>query len=125
MHKRPTSVSVIAWILIVMAGISLISTTVVINTPEMHRIMAKSSTPIPVQYAMSYIGLLITMVSGIAMLKGMNWARYVYVIWGVFGFIVGMVTSPMKVAMIPGVIMFLACAFFLFRPKATAFFYLG
>jgi len=122
MTKRPTSITVISWILIVTGGISLITTTAMINNPAVQDMMAKNPIPIPVQYAMSYIGLLVMIVSGVAMLKGMNWARYLYVIWNLVGFVIGIATSPMKAAMIPSLVVFLVIAFFLFRPKATAFF---
>ena len=122
MKKRPTSISVIAWIYIVLGGISLITTTLMINNPMARDLMSKSPIPIPVQYALSYVGLLIMIVSGVAMLKGCNWARFLYVIWSIIGFLVGFTTSPMKAAMIPGFVVFLVVAFFLFRPKANAFF---
>jgi hypothetical protein len=122
MKKRPTSISVIAWILIVMGGISLITTSLMINNPMARDLMSKSPIPIPAQYAINYVGLLIMIVSGAAMLKGCNWARFLYVIWSIIGFLVGITTSPMKAAMIPGFVVFLIVAFFLFRPKANAFF---
>ena len=95
MMKRPTSVNVIAWILIVTSGISLISSTVSLNNPMAKELMAKSLMPIPLQYVMLYVGLLITIVAGIAMLKGQNWARFLYVVWSAIGFVIGIVTSPM------------------------------
>ena len=122
MTKRPTSITVISWILIVTGGISLITTTAMINNPAVQDMMAKNPIPIPVQYAMSYVGLLVTILSAVAMLKGANWARYLYVIWNVVGGGIGFATSPMKAAMIPSLVVFLVIAFFLFRPKATAFF---
>jgi hypothetical protein len=122
MNKRPTSITVISWILIVIGAISLITTTSMINNPAVQEMMAKSPIPIPIQYAMSYAGLLVMIISGIAMLKGMNWARLLYVIWSLVGFVIGIATSPMRAAMIPGLVVFLVVAFFLFRPKATAFF---
>ena len=122
MKKRPTSITVIAWILIAMGGISLITSTFMINSPVARDLMSKSLIPIPIQYVMSYIGLLIMIVSGVAMLKGCNWARFLYVIWSIIGFVVGIATSPMKAAMIPSLVVFAVIAFFLFRPKASAFF---
>lgn len=122
MKTRPTSITVISWFLIVIGGISLILTTVMINNPEALALMEKNPIPIPLQYVMSYAGLLVMVISGIAMLKGKNWARLLYVIWSVVGFAIGIATSPMKAAMIPGLIVFLVVAFFLFRPKASAFF---
>ena len=122
MKKRPTSITVIAWILIIMGGISLISSAVMINNPMARDLMRKSPIPIPFQYAMSFVGILIMIISGIAILKGQNWARFLYVVWSLFGFVIGIATSPMKAAMIPGLIVFLIAAFFLFRPKANEFF---
>ncbi|MBK1859440.1 hypothetical protein [Cerasicoccus arenae] len=95
-----------------------------INNPMVRDLMAKSPIPIPIQYAISYAGLLVMIVSGIAMLKGKNWARYLYVIWSLAGSVMGIATSPMRTAMIPGVVLFMVFAFFLFRPKATSFFLL-
>lgn len=122
MKKRPTSITVIAWILIVMSGISLITSTISLNNPMAKELMSRSLIPIPIQYAMMYVGLLITLISGIAMLKGQNWARLLYVIWSIIGFGIGIATSPMKIAMIPGFVVFLIIAFFLFRPKANEYF---
>lgn len=122
MNKRPTSISVIAWILIAMAGISLVATTAMINNPMAEEMMAKNPVPIPVQYAINYIALLITLISGIAMLKGKNWSRFLYVSWSFVGFAFSLATSPIKAPLIPGFILFVVIAFFLFRPKANAFF---
>lgn len=124
MKNRPTSVTVIAWILIAMGAISATATTItaLLHNPMAREIMNKSPIPIPVQYAMSYAGLLIAIGSGIAMLKGCNWARFLYVFWGIFGFAVGIATSPMKIAMLPGLVVFAVIVFFLFRPKANAYF---
>ncbi|OAM87176.1 hypothetical protein AW736_25055 [Termitidicoccus mucosus] len=87
-----------------------------------HELMAKNPVPIPIQYAISFAGLLVTLLSGIFMLRGKAWARFLYVVWGILGFIFGIVTSPMKPAMIPGAIVFVVVVFFLFRPKASEFF---
>jgi len=122
MGKRPTSVTVVAWILIVSGGISLITTTAMINNPTALDLMSKSPLPIPVQYAISYIGMFVMVVSGIVMLKGHNWGRFLYVVWTVIGFLIGIVTSPMRAAMIPGLVIFLIFAFFLFRPNANEYF---
>jgi hypothetical protein len=70
---------------------------------------------------MIYVGLLVTMISGLAMLKGQNWARLLYVIWGAVGGLIGVATSPMKTAMIPGFVIYLVFVF-LFRPNANQYF---
>lgn len=122
MKKRPTSITVIAWILIVSGVLTAISSTISLNNPMVKEILSRSLLPLQVQYVMMYVGMIITVISGISILKGQNWSRYLYVIWSIIGFAIGITTSPMKVAMIPGIAVFLVFAFFLFRPKANEYF---
>ena len=126
MRTRPTSITVIAWILILMGGISLVTTTLMINSvmtnPAVRELLSKSPIPVPVQYAMTYVALLVMLVSGVAILKGQNWGRWVYVVGTALGFLIGIITSPLKSAMIPGFVVFVVVAFFLFRPKANKYF---
>ena len=122
MNERPTSITAVSWVLIILGGLSLVTTTAMINNPMVQEMMAKSSIPISVQYALSYVGLLVTIVSGVAILNGQNWARYLYVIWSFIGLVIGFATSPMKAALIPGLVVFLVIAFFLFHSNSTAFF---
>src|SRR4051812_16536392 len=120
--KRPTSVTVIAWFLIVIALISLVTSYKALDNPISQELMAKSLLPISVQYVMLFVGLLISLASGVAMLKGMNWGRTVYVVWSAIGFVITLATSPIKIAVIPGAVVFAIIVFFLYRPKATAYF---
>jgi len=71
---------------------------------------------------MLYVDLLVLIISGVAMLKGLNWGRLLYVVWTAAEFVINVVTSPMKIAMIPGFLLYLVVVFFLFRPKANQFF---
>lgn len=105
-----------------MGAISLVTSTISLNNPMAKELMAKSPIPANIQYVMMYAGLLVMLLSGVAMLKRQNWARLLYVGWGIIGFIIGIATSPMKAAMIPGLIIFLVIVFFLFRPKANEYF---
>lgn len=100
----------------------MVSSTVSLNISMVRELMAKSPVPILLQFVMIYVGLLITIVSGIAMLKGQTWARLLYVGWSIIGSVVGVLTSPMKAAMIPGLVVFAVITFFLFRPKANEYF---
>lgn len=120
--RRPTSVTVIGWILIVMGCISLITSILSLNNPMAAELMAKNPLPIPVQYLLLYAGVLTTVVSGIAMLKAQNWARLLYVVWSAIGLVIVLATSPMKAAMIPGFVGFVVITFFLFRQKANEYF---
>src|SRR6266404_7912081 len=115
MSKRPTSVTVIAWIIIVTSVLSLVSVlfTIAMNNPMARELMAKSPVPIPLQYLMSFLGLIIAITAGIFMLKGANWARMLYIGWGAFGLLFGLFTSPLKLMLIPGVVIYAIFVFFL------------
>jgi hypothetical protein len=120
MQKRPVSITVIAWILIVVAGISVISAAAMGNNPMVLDAMRKSPIPIPLQWTINFVGAAVMMVSGIGFLKGRNWSRYLYLIWGVVGSAIGLAISPMKMAMIPGLVFFLVVTAFLFLPKKSS-----
>lgn len=122
MKKRPTSISVIAWYFIVSSPLALLFSIRGFNDPVAKQMMSQIPIPIPVQYLMACLGLVITFVCGIAMLKGRNWSRYLYVIWSIIIFVVNIIVSPFKVMMIPVIILLLVVVFFLFRPKANEFF---
>jgi len=95
---------------------------VMIDNPAARELISKSPIPVPVQYAMSYAGLLVMLVSGAAMLKGQNWGRWLYVVGTAAGALIGVMTSPLKEAMIPGFVFFVVVTFFLFRPNANKYF---
>jgi hypothetical protein len=122
MTKRPLSVTIICWFLIIGGGISFITTTVGLMSSTVRDIMAKSPVPINVQYAMIYVALTVSLVCGIAMLKRQNWARFLYIVWSIIGFVFSITTSPMKTAIIPGFVVFLIIAFFLLRPITNEYF---
>jgi hypothetical protein len=106
----------------VVGVISLITTTAALNNPMAKELMKRSPIPLPIQYAVLFVGLLVMIISGVAMLKALNWGRLLYVIWSAAGFAITFATSPMKIAMIPGFLLYLVVVFFLFRPKANQFF---
>jgi hypothetical protein len=124
MKQRPLSVSVIAWFLLITGVLGLLGSFFVVTSqdPRLTEALAASAIPIPIQYGMLVGGTLVTVISGFGMLKGLNWARMLYVIWSALGIVIGLATSPQKLGMIPGSIVFLIVCFFLFRPKANEFF---
>jgi hypothetical protein len=125
MKSRPRSITVISWLLIITGIIAIISTiaaSTMLDSAVTYDLLSKSPISIPVQYVIGYISLAITVVSGFAMLKGHNWARLLYVAGHAIGIVFGLVTSPVRAAMIPGILFFIVIAFFLFRPKANEYF---
>lgn len=84
--------------------------------------MRLSVLPITMQYAMMILGVIVSIGSGVLMLKGKVLGRTIYVGWSAISFIISVVVSPDKAMIIPGLIVFLLFVFFLYRPRANAFF---
>ncbi|HEY8096725.1 MAG TPA: hypothetical protein VIE65_11635 [Methylobacter sp.] len=125
MNKRPTSVTVISWILIVTCLISLVASALTINNPMSKELMTHNALPIPAQIAILFIGLFISITCGIAMLQGKGWGRTLYTGWSAIGIIIGLINSPMKLMMIPSYVFLAIIFFFLYRPHVTEYFKTG
>jgi NAD/NADP transhydrogenase beta subunit len=122
MKKRPVSITVIAWILLVINALSLLGSLLTFNNPVTREQMAQSSVPVPLQYAVSFLMLAVSILCAIFMLRGANWARVLYLVAGAIGLLFGFLTAPSIVWVIPGVVIYALIVFFLLRPKATAYF---
>lgn len=104
------------------AALNLVTSASMLGNPKVRALAAASSVPLPVQYAMIALGVIAMMASGIGMLRGHNWARWLYVIWTAGGTVVGLVASPMKLLMVPSIVAYLVVVFFLFRPAPNRYF---
>jgi hypothetical protein len=110
-NKRPTSVTIIAWLLIVVGGVFLIDNWDVLKVKETL-----------LHFMWTFFRMLFPLISGIGMLKRQNWARFLYLIWWIFLFVIYIVRNPMTTGLIGGTALFLITIFFLFRPKANDYF---
>jgi hypothetical protein len=45
-----------------------------------------------------------------------------YIVWGAIGLLFGLFTSPAKLMLIPGILIYAIFVFFLLRPKASEYF---
>lgn len=122
MVKRPTSITVSAWYLIVTALFTLVSIYGANNNPMAQELMSRSLLPMSVQYVMLFAGFALTLVAGVGILLRHNWARILFVAWSVVSLAIGVVTSPVKILVIPSVLVVAVIAYFLFRAKASAYF---
>ena len=91
------------------------------TNPEVIRIMSDSFIPLPLQLVISFTGIMVVIVSGIAILKGRNWGRYLYVIWTALGMLIAILTSPI-VKLLPGLLVFIIFTAILFKPTANKYF---
>ncbi len=126
MTARPTSITVIGWILIVFGIFGLLGMLMfagLMNSPLVHQALEASRVPVPVQLALGFTGTVVYLVCGISLLKRQGWARFVYAAWGVVSIVYMLLSSPYpSLLMIPSVALYVVIVFFLFRPEARAYF---
>ncbi len=121
-NERPASITVIAWTLILTALVSSVISTLTLNHPIVRELMTQNPLPLAFQYCLLYGGLLAQLVSGAAMLRAQNWGRILYTVCGAIGLLVGAITAPVTLVVIPGIVFYVVVVVFLFLPKANAYF---
>ncbi len=121
MVKRPTSITIAAWYLIVTALLSLASIGS-LNNPVAQELMSKNLLPMSAQYFMLFASFALTLVAGVGILLRHHWARVLFVAWSAVSIAIGLVTSPVKILAIPSVLIVALIAYFLFRAQAAAYF---
>ncbi|MFH0791334.1 MAG: hypothetical protein V2A64_06865 [Candidatus Omnitrophota bacterium] len=122
---RPKSVSVISWIIIILGCSALYN---VARMPAIFK-MAEYQKLAEITGESLWISMLITsvigvllLVSGIAMLKGFNWGRLLY-LWG-YGISVlfNIITRGPSLIVLPSIVIYVIFLIFLTRPTAAEFF---
>lgn len=120
--KRPVSVAISCWFLIIGALCALASAYLGRNDPAMLASMAHGAIPAQVQYAILIFSQGITLVAALAMLQRRRGARTVYLAWGVIDTVICLATVPLKMDVLPGTLMFVVICAFLYSPKSNAWF---
>ena len=120
--ERPTSITVISWILIVLGALGLLVAALMSNNPDVIEAMAKSKLGAGTQQIVGIASSVVSIVSGYGMLQGKNWGRLLYVISTVIGIALNFYAMPMGGMQYLGVAIFAVVLFFLYRPAANAWF---
>src|SRR5258706_8165991 len=81
--ERPRSVTVVSWISLVF-GCLVFLTGLLPKSPEAQRHIAEYRSQHPFLYARLWAGPVLAMICGMSMLRGFNWARWLFVLW--FGY---------------------------------------
>ncbi len=106
MNTRPGYIIFISWFFIVTGAFSFLTSFVSMNSPLVLELMAKNLIPDSARFALMCVGLTISIASGVFMLRGVNWTRFLYVIWGTIGFLSSLATFPVKLMLAPGIIVY-------------------
>jgi hypothetical protein len=115
MDKRPRSITIIGWLFIVFGSISLLSGLVPFGDITLAQRLAELKG-----HWMVHLLRLAAIVSGVFMLYGFNWARWLLVVWIAFHIVLSALHSPLQLLI--HISIFTVILFFLFRRQASAYF---
>ena len=121
------AVMIIAWIEIV-GGIvaQIIFAAAWFVNPHHVVVVVQSKVPFEVQTVLSEIGILIMVSTAVGMLKGLNWARSIYLVWAGLALVRAVtlfqVTPQQLVIFVVGCAKYAAFLYFLMRPDANRYF---
>ena len=121
-RKRPTGVSVVGWILIVMGALSLLSMFISAASTDYGATFAKNRFPVALQVVFGFVGLVITLVSGIYILKGASWARWLYIGWGACGIFFSLANLGFSLLILPGLIFYALFTAVLLQKESSTYF---
>lgn len=120
--KRPLSLTIIAWVLIVFSLLGLASVFMVGSNPEAMKMMEQMPVSLEFQKAWTVVGTIINLAVAYGIFKGQPWSRVLYAVWGAMGVVVGFYITPMKIAAMIGLILFVVVCAFLFSNRANEWF---
>ena len=122
MEKRPLSLTIIAWFLILGGLFGAFSALTMASNEMAMQMMADSGMSLRFQQALAVIGAVVAVVSAYGIFKGLPWSRVLDVGWSIVAIVIGLLTSPFKGMMMLSVLFVAVIAFFLFRPEADSWF---
>ena len=122
MKNRPLSVTIISWLLIVVGLNTIFLTLLVMPTSPADKGYSLANLPSEIFYLLAFCSAGICLFSGVFMLGGANWTRYIFLAYGgtCLGWI--FIHTQDKGFLFPGVLAFAIVLFFLFKPGSREFF---
>jgi flagellar basal body-associated protein FliL len=122
MQKRPVSLTIIAWVLIVLSLLALVGIFTMSSNPAMVKMMAEMRVSLLLYQAWTVLGVIINLIVAYGILKGQPWSRVLYVVWGIIGLVVGFFITPQKAYLVLSLIILVVISLFLFSEKANDWF---
>jgi hypothetical protein len=122
MEKRPLSMTIIGWLLIVLTLFGLFGIVTMGSNPVAMKMLEQMHISLRFEQAYGMLGAIINLACAYAILKGLPWGRVLYVAWGVIGLVVGMYISPVKYAVVISLVVVVVIAAFLWTNTANDWF---
>lgn len=125
--KRPVSLGVLGWFLIVVNAIALLTSPWTPQSEAARQAVAalewRMVPPIWVLLlSISIVFEVLNVVAGFGILKGRPWARMLYTIVALAGLVIPFAIAPLNPMLLPGAALVALLLFLLYRPAASAYF---
>lgn len=112
MGTRPTSMTVIAVVLLLFTLLGVFGLITAASSGEMTKALAQMHMSLPVYEAYGALGIIINLACIYGIWTGLPWSRVLYLVWGIIGLVVSFYISPIKAAIVVAlVILVVVCAF--------------
>ena len=115
MKARPLSITIISWLFMIFGSIALLSGLLPFVGSDTAQLIVEFKT-----HWMVHLSRLAQIISGLFMLRGHNWARWLLVAWVAFHIVVGALHGWIQ--LLTHVLIFSVILFFIFRPQANEYF---
>jgi hypothetical protein len=89
MQKRPLSMTIIGWFLIVFSLFGLYGILTMGSNPVAMKMLEQAHISLLFQQVWGVINCIVTLICAYGILKGQPWSRVLYVGWGIVGIVVG------------------------------------
>jgi hypothetical protein len=122
MEKRPTSMTVIGILLIVLTLLGIYGLITAGTNPMMTKMLTQMHVSLPLYEAYGALGIVISLACAYGIFKGLPWSRVLYLAWGIVGLIVGLYISPIKAALVLSLIILVVVCGFLWTNTANDWF---
>ena len=122
MEKRPTSMTVIGWLLIVASLFGIYSIATINSNPIAANMLQQMHITPALFQAWSAIGLIVNLCCAYGILKGQPWSRVLYLVWGILGLVVNVYISPIKATVVLGIVFLVVLCAFLWTNTANDWF---
>ena len=123
--RRPTSVTVVVGLLLALTVVSGALLPFFWSESAVADLARHSAIPVGVHLGWSIVYTAVLLVSAFGMLRGRDWARWLYVVSSVVGTLEAFAVAQYYAMQMPGVVLLMLSFFVLFRPAANRYFARG
>ena len=122
MATRPTSMTVIGCLLVIFSLFGIYGIVSINSNPMAANMLSQMHVSLALYQAWGALGLIINLACAYGIFKGQPWGRVLYLVWGIIGLIVSVYISPVKAAVVLGLIFLVIICAFLWTNTANDWF---